>query len=62
MGIDENIGPVAVSLKREKVDERDFGNGKVDPGVGALFQYRIIVRTGDVSRLLRQVGFISLEL
>jgi len=40
-GVDDNLGPVAVSLRREKI--RDSGSGS-----GWLYQYRIIVRTSEV--------------
>lgn len=43
-GIDESLGPVAVSLHREKLDE--------DKEHGQQYNYRIIFRTSEVSSLL----------
>ncbi len=50
-GIDENVGPIAISLKREKVDERD-SVGSRGEGASGLYQYRVIVRTSEVSHQL----------
>lgn len=49
-GIDENIGPVAISIKREKVFDKDgkTSNDKLTDGSGWFHQYRIIVRTSEV--------------
>lgn len=49
-GIDENIGPVAISIKREKVFDKDSktSNDKLTDGSGWFHQYRIIVRTSEV--------------
>ena len=44
-GIDENLGPIAVSLRREPM-AADSGREK--------FQYRIIVRTSDVIKKNRE--------
>ncbi|CAJ0948935.1 unnamed protein product, partial [Ranitomeya imitator] len=42
-GIDEKLGPVAVSLKRDKLDEsKDYG---------PQYQYRIILRTSELVTL-----------
>lgn len=43
-GMDELLGPVAVSLRREKLDE--------DKEHGQQYNYRIIFRTSEVSLLL----------
>lgn len=40
-GIDEALGPVAVSLRREKLDE--------DKEHGQQYNYRLIFRTSEVS-------------
>ena len=48
-GLDDNIGPVAVSVKREKLSDGDSVGVRPDPATGALYQYRIIVRTSEVS-------------
>lgn len=45
-GVDDNLGPVAISIKREKLDERENRLGKSEPG---LYQYRVILRTSEVS-------------
>lgn len=42
-GMDESLGPVAVSLRREKLEE--------DKERGQQYNYRIIFRTSEVSRL-----------
>ncbi|XP_052272141.1 signal-induced proliferation-associated 1-like protein 2 isoform X2 [Dreissena polymorpha] len=47
-GIDDNFGPLAVSVKREKLEERGNNLGKSEPG---LFQYRIILRTSELHTL-----------
>ena len=49
-GIDENLGPVAISLKREKNEESIKLNNLplLSP---PKVQYRFIVRTGEVSLL-----------
>ena len=50
-GVDEHLGPVAVSLRREKVP--DLGStepGRSDPRDNWLYQYRVIVRTGQVCK------------
>ncbi|GAB1604461.1 signal-induced proliferation-associated 1-like protein 2 isoform X2 [Argonauta hians] len=45
-GIDENLGPTAISIKREKTDGRENNLGKADYG---QFQFRIIFRTSELS-------------
>ena len=49
-GIDEHLGPVAVSVRREKLepDERSNNLGKADYGT---HQYRVICRTSEVLSL-----------
>nr|KAG5714573.1 hypothetical protein BaRGS_007019 [Batillaria attramentaria] len=49
-GNDENLGPVAVSVRREKLDpeERTNNLGKADFGT---YQYRIICRTSELTTL-----------
>ena len=44
-GVDDSLGPVAVSIKREKLDERENNLGKSESG---LYQYRVIFRTSEV--------------
>ncbi|XP_014671772.1 PREDICTED: signal-induced proliferation-associated 1-like protein 2 [Priapulus caudatus] len=43
-GIDENLGPVAVSIRRERVDD---GSGSLS----LLYQHRIIMRTSELPAL-----------
>lgn len=40
-GIDENLGPVAVSIRREKVEDAKEKEG-------SQFNYRIVFRTSEV--------------
>ena len=48
LGIDEKFGPVALSLKRERLDENTslLRGGDSE---GNQYQYRIIVRTSEVN-------------
>ncbi|XP_076314226.1 signal-induced proliferation-associated 1-like protein 1 isoform X2 [Tachypleus tridentatus] len=48
-GIDENLGPIAISIRREKVNE-STKNGSCSPSQ-PQFQYRLIVRTSEVRTL-----------
>lgn len=45
-GIDENLGPIAVSIKREKTDHRDNVSSKAEFSPN---QYRIIFRTSELA-------------
>jgi len=55
-GVDDNLGPVAVSLRREKIRDAAAAAaaGRWDAaagsgsGAGWLYLYRIIVRTSEV--------------
>lgn len=47
-GNDENLGPVALSIKREKVEHVDH-NLKNGSGTLVHYQYRLIIRTSEVS-------------
>ena len=49
-GIDDNLGPVAISFKREKCDERESPTGRAEGISGPCYMYRIIVRTSEVSK------------
>ena len=57
LGVDDNLGPVAISFKREKLDEkeRETSTGKAEGG-GFCYQYRIIVRTGEVRQCRKCEG------
>lgn len=48
LGMDERFGPVALSLKREKLDESTslLNTGEAE---GNTYQYRIIARSSEVS-------------
>ena len=48
--MDDKFGPVAVSLKREKLDDQtSLVRSDADSSQGTQYQYRIIVRTSEVS-------------
>ena len=44
-GIDENFGPVAISIRREKLEDRENKLGKAEYG---HYQHRMIFRTSEV--------------
>lgn len=50
-GLDENIGPVAISVRRERIPfselNHDSSSTQIDPPV---YHYRIVVRTSEVSQ------------
>ncbi|XP_050442454.1 signal-induced proliferation-associated 1-like protein 1 [Adelges cooleyi] len=49
-GMDETLGPVAISLKRERVETEQSANGcSSSPSI--LFRYRIIIRTSELQTL-----------
>lgn len=54
LGVDENLGPVAVSLRREKLEEHKEH--------GQQYNYRVIFRTSEVcwSSTLEQTSPFSL--
>ncbi|XP_071162568.1 signal-induced proliferation-associated 1-like protein 2 isoform X4 [Mytilus edulis] len=47
-GIDENFGPVAISIRREKLEDRENKLGKAEYG---QYQHRIIFRTSALTTL-----------
>ena len=55
-GTDENLGPIAISVRREKLDpeERTNNLGRADYGMN---QYRIICRTSEVKNTLYSLSF-----
>jgi len=61
-GVDDNLGPVAVSLRREKIPDSGTATGKSDSTAGWLYQYRIIVRTSEVSSLTASFVLYSTRL
>ncbi len=62
IGIDENLGPVAISLKREKVSDDLLGVygtvANVGPVVSTKHQYRVLLRTSEV----REKSFMIIAL
>ena len=44
-GIDETLGPVAISIRKEKVEDRENNLGKPEYGQN---HYRVIFRTSEV--------------
>uniref|UniRef100_A0A1B0CV68 Putative rap1-gtpase-activating protein rap1gap n=1 Tax=Lutzomyia longipalpis TaxID=7200 RepID=A0A1B0CV68_LUTLO len=60
-GIDEELGPIAISLKREKIPPNVGGGcgggggnvvaGETDGGGVAMYQFRVIVRTSELLTL-----------
>ena len=57
-GTDEHLGPVAVSVRREKLDPEERSNnlGKADYGT---YHYRIICRTSEVLTLSTSIAWNS---
>lgn len=55
LGVDENLGPVAVSLRREKLDEHKEH--------GQQYNYRVIFRTSEVrpNALVCSVLYVMLK-
>ncbi|KAF4522715.1 hypothetical protein B566_EDAN012732 [Ephemera danica] len=49
-GLDDNLGPVAISVKREKVEENS-GSNQPDSSGPSLYQFRVIVRTSELLTL-----------
>lgn len=50
-GNDDNLGPLAISIRREKVDAEERTNHLGKPDYG-FYQYRIICRTSEVGSCL----------
>ncbi|CAG4986744.1 unnamed protein product [Parnassius apollo] len=50
-GMDENLGPVAISIKKERVELRRGGGDASAPASQLAWQYRIIVRTAELLTL-----------
>lgn len=50
--MDENLGPVAISIKKERVELRRGGGGDASvPASQLAWQYRLIVRTSELLTL-----------
>ncbi|XP_066281266.1 signal-induced proliferation-associated 1-like protein 2 isoform X4 [Branchiostoma lanceolatum] len=52
LGVDENLGPIAISVRREKLPDHS-GSSNKDGGspVPAQYMYRLIIRTSDLVTL-----------
>ena len=46
-GMDENLGPVAISLLRERV-ERSPNQSETNSSPPHMFRYRVVIRTSEV--------------
>lgn len=46
-GMDENLGPVAISLKRERI-ERSASSENTIAAPSPLLCYRVVIRTSEV--------------
>ncbi|XP_059617867.1 signal-induced proliferation-associated 1-like protein 2 isoform X2 [Phlebotomus argentipes] len=47
-GVDEELGPIAISLKREKIPN---SSNSVDSEMSPLYQFRVVVRTSELLTL-----------
>ncbi|XP_064484680.1 signal-induced proliferation-associated 1-like protein 2 [Ornithodoros turicata] len=55
-GIDEHLGPVAVSIRREKMDDAEGSSNSTSSSTNSLnqqsqYQYRLVVRTSELAVL-----------
>ncbi|KAF9805896.1 hypothetical protein SFRURICE_013872 [Spodoptera frugiperda] len=50
-GMDENLGPVAISIKKERVELRRGGGDVSAPASQLAWQYRLILRTSELLTL-----------
>lgn len=50
-GLDENLGPVAISIKREKIDRSSAVSIDSNSSSNALYQYRLVIRTSELLTL-----------
>ncbi|XP_053612262.1 signal-induced proliferation-associated 1-like protein 1 [Plodia interpunctella] len=50
-GMDENLGPIAVSIKKERVELRRGGGDVSAPASQLAWQYRLIIRTSELITL-----------
>ncbi|KAI5642682.1 rap/ran-GAP domain-containing protein [Phthorimaea operculella] len=50
-GMDENLGPIAISIKKERVELRRGGGDASAPASQLAWQYRLIVRTSELLTL-----------
>lgn len=49
--MDENLGPVAISIKKERVELRRGGGDASVPASQLAWQYRLIIRTSELLTL-----------
>lgn len=49
--MDENLGPVAISIKKERVELRRGGGDVSAPTSQLVWQYRLILRTAELLTL-----------
>ena len=65
VGFDDSLGPVVISLKREKVSNKVihyFSNGQPsNERVTQKYQYRVILRTSEVGKPLSLSLSLSLS-
>ncbi|XP_045488603.1 signal-induced proliferation-associated 1-like protein 2 [Pieris rapae] len=50
-GMDENLGPIAISIKKERVELRRGGGDASTPASQLAWQYRLIIRTSELLTL-----------
>ncbi|KAK6640177.1 hypothetical protein RUM44_011863 [Polyplax serrata] len=50
-GLDENLGPVAISIKREKISKNPTGNVDCNGHSNSSHQYRLVIRTSELLTL-----------
>ncbi|XP_048480332.1 signal-induced proliferation-associated 1-like protein 1 isoform X2 [Plutella xylostella] len=50
-GLDEQLGPVAISVKKERVELRRGGADATQPATVLAWQYRLIIRTSELLTL-----------
>ncbi|XP_075225356.1 signal-induced proliferation-associated 1-like protein 2 [Lycorma delicatula] len=50
-GMDENLGPVAVSLKRERMERPSTGDNNSNSSPTPMFRYRVLIRTSELMTL-----------
>ncbi|GBP64571.1 Signal-induced proliferation-associated 1-like protein 1 [Eumeta japonica] len=50
-GMDENLGPVGISIKKERVELRRGGVDSSAPATQLVWQYRLVIRTSELLTL-----------
>ena len=61
-GMDENLGPVAVSIRREKVERQNDNSSASSCAAPPLqtFQYRLLIRTSEVCIVCQKLTYLFL--